>query len=235
MRVSQIFLKLGDKTIQDFPVYMFGMNKFKKLTDDYHLINDSQADNLMRKYPEFYDMWKSVRFDIMKVDILRFILLYHYGGLVADLDVIPLVKSLKFEGVEDDTILIFTPKKFNYEVLYSKKHNEYWLEFLRYVKTQIDQKSKIKVYENRRGRFVLNTTGPFAFKRFIKLKPNPNIELIPMNRFVEANTIEDTIKAIKTKKYPFITLGMAGWLESIGIKDFKNKIENRDKVLNMLK
>ena len=83
MRVSQIFLKLGDKTIQDFPVYMFGMNKFKKLTDDYHLINDSQADNLMRKYPEFYDMWKSVRFDIMKVDILRFILLYHYGGLVA--------------------------------------------------------------------------------------------------------------------------------------------------------
>jgi hypothetical protein len=215
---------------------MFGMNKFKKLTDEYNLVNDSQADKLMKKYPEFYDMWKSVRFGIMKVDILRFILLYHYGGLVADLDVIPLVKSLKFEGVEDDTILIFTPKKFNYEVLYSKKHNEYWLEFLRYVKSQIDQKSKIKVYENRRGRFVLNTTGPYAFKRFIKLKPNPNIELIPMNMLAGEKEGIDTINAIKTKKYPFITLQQVGWLESVGIKDqYKGKEEFRQKIMNMLK
>jgi hypothetical protein len=235
MRVSQIFLKLGDKTIRDYPVYMFGMNKFKKLTDDYHLMNDLQADKLMKNYPEFYPMWKNVRFSIMKVDILRFIILYHYGGLVADLDVIPLVKSLKFEGVEDDTILIFTPKKFNYEVLYSKKHNDYWLEFLRYVKTQIEEKSKIKVYENRKGRYVLNTTGPYAFKRFLKMNPNPKVELIPMNRFVEADTIDDTMKAIKSKKYPFITLQTTSWLESIGVKEhYTDKIDNRQKIMDML-
>lgn len=226
-------MKLTDKTVRDYPVYTLSMNKFKELTPDYHLYDDGKADALMKKYPEFYGMWKQVRFPIMKVDILRFVILYHFGGLVADLDVIPLVRSLQTE-IDPGSIFIFTPEKINYEVLVSEKGNEFWLDFLRYVKTQIAEKSKMDVYNVWKGRYVLNTTGPAAFRRFLKLTKNPNVVLIPMNRFCEQDTIDDTVEAIKSKKYPFITLQQSGWLESLGVKDHYKKDATRDKIMALL-
>ena len=40
--------------------------------------------------------------------------------------------------------------------------------YLNYVKEQIKEKDKIKVYETWRARYVYQTTGPFSFNRFIK-------------------------------------------------------------------
>ena len=38
-------------------------------------------------------MYYSVRYTIMKVDIIRFIILHKYGGLYVDLDIIPKLKN----------------------------------------------------------------------------------------------------------------------------------------------
>jgi hypothetical protein len=233
MRVSQIFLKLTDKTIQDYPNYLIGQKRFKQLGKPYLLYDDKKADALMKKYPEFYEMWKSVPYAIMKVDILRFIILYHYGGLVSDLDVVPVVTSLApFENLTKDSILLFTPKIINYEVICATKHNEYFLDFLRYVKEQIIKKSKIKVYKVWKGRFVLNTTGPYSFKRFMKENPNPNLKMVEMNRFIDEKSIQDTINGLKKGKFPFITLQQSGWLESIGSKEIYDK--DRDALIKLL-
>ena len=166
--VNQIFLTLQEgKNINDYPIYLKSNELFRNLTSKYTLINDTKANNLMKKYPEFYNMWKNVRYNIMKVDIVRFVILYHYGGFVADLDVFPNTSNLR-NVVDETKFTIFTPsRRLNYEILYTPKHNELCLQFLRYVKTQIEEKSKLKVYETWKGRYVLQTTGPKCFKRFL--------------------------------------------------------------------
>ncbi|KAK1756420.1 hypothetical protein QBC47DRAFT_185877 [Echria macrotheca] len=49
-------------------------------TDD--LANQFVADN----YPELYDMWRTYRYPIQKIDALRYMILYHYGGVILDMD-----------------------------------------------------------------------------------------------------------------------------------------------------
>ena len=56
------------------------------------------------------------------------------------------------------------------EVIQSIKGHPYLLEFLDYVKTQIDEKDKVEVYEKWKCRYVYQTTGPQSFNRFLKDK-----------------------------------------------------------------
>ena len=58
--------------------------------------DNKSCDRLIKKYPEFLDLYNSVKYPIMKVDIIRFIILHYYGGLYLDLDVVPgKIKRLK--------------------------------------------------------------------------------------------------------------------------------------------
>lgn len=235
--VSQIFLTLTkDKIINDFPIYMDSMEKFKKITTKYTLFDDTKAEPLMKKYKEFYSMWKNVKYDIMKVDILRFVILYHYGGFVCDLDVFPLTHNLE-NVLEDKTkLIIFTPKyNFNYEVIYTPAKNEIMLEFLRYVKTQIEEKDKMKIYETRKARYVIQTTGQNSFKRFLDTyhKKDNNIIYTEMGTILRQNDFERLKENIKT--LPFVSLQMTEWLGSIGRKETnKEKVKAREEILKIL-
>lgn len=233
--VSQIFLTLTKgKTINDFPVYVRSMELFKQLTNKYTLFDDNKADKLMKKYPEFYTMWKNVKYAIMKVDILRFIILYHYGGFVSDLDEFPNVKNLK-SITDGDKLIIFTPKtRFGYGILYSPKNNELCLNFLRYVKTQIEEKDKIKIYETWKGRYILNTTGPYAFKRFLikYYNKDPNIKLVEVGTIIKPDDVKHQIKNLN--KFPFIGLQTTEWLSTIGKKEnYKHKDEARKQLMDI--
>jgi mannosyltransferase OCH1-like enzyme len=45
------------------------------------LWTDETANELViQNFPEFYNMWMSYRYPIEKVDALRYMVLYHYGG-----------------------------------------------------------------------------------------------------------------------------------------------------------
>jgi hypothetical protein len=233
--VSQMFLTLTKgKTINDFPIYVESMNRYKKLTNKYTLFDDVKADKLMKQYTEFYDMWKNVRFEIMKVDILRFVILYHYGGFVSDLDEFPNVNNLN--DVIDDKFIIFTPKgRFGYGILYSKKHNDICLNFLRYVKEQIEEKNKIKVYNTWKGRFVLNTTGPRSFKRFLVKyhKNDPNIKYVEVGTILTPDDVKYQLKNID--KLPFLGFQTSEWLNTIGVKEaYSHKEKAREELLSKL-
>jgi hypothetical protein len=46
-----------------------------------YLWTDETADQFVReKFPGLYDMWKGYRFPIQRIDALRYMVLYHYGG-----------------------------------------------------------------------------------------------------------------------------------------------------------
>lgn len=64
-------------------------NSWKKLSD-YQFIqwnDDSDIDNLVKTdYPQYYELYKSFPFHIMRIDFSRFCILHKYGGVYADMD-----------------------------------------------------------------------------------------------------------------------------------------------------
>ncbi|KAL2258407.1 hypothetical protein VTK26DRAFT_8296 [Humicola hyalothermophila] len=43
--------------------------------------DDAANDFVAHEYPELFDMWLSYRYPIQKIDALRYMLLYRYGGM----------------------------------------------------------------------------------------------------------------------------------------------------------
>lgn len=54
---------------------------------EYKFWNDSSAEQLIRDvYPWFLDTWKNYQYPIQRADSLRYLILYHYGGIFLDMD-----------------------------------------------------------------------------------------------------------------------------------------------------
>ena len=64
------------------------------------------------------------------------------------------------------------------EVIQSIKGHPYLLEFLDYVKTQIEEKDKIEVYDKWKCRYVYQTTGPHSLSRFLNSKDDVDTYII---------------------------------------------------------
>lgn len=180
MIVHQIFGLLGDTEMPE--LFKRCQKEVIKYCDEnlysYRLWDKKSCDRLIKKYPEFIDLYNSVKYPIMKVDIIRFIILHYYGGLYLDLDVVPgkikRLKENKFivaENIPNENIKKYDNIKnikYQIEILQSFPSNPILTEYLRFIKKQIEEKDKIKVYENWKVRYVLQTTGPNSFNRFLK-------------------------------------------------------------------
>jgi len=180
MIVHQIFGLLGDTEMPElFKKCQIEVMKYcDENLYDYRFWDNKSCDRLIKKYPEFIDLYNSVKYPIMKVDIIRFIILHYYGGLYLDLDVVPgKIKRLKINrfvigenNYNENLNLRDNVKnvKYQIEILQSYPCNSILTEYLRFVKKQIEEKDKIKVYEDWKVRYVLQTTGPNSFNRFMK-------------------------------------------------------------------
>lgn len=178
--VHQIFGLMGDDKLP--PLFKKSQEAFKlfckKNNYKYKFWNKKSCEKLIEQYKNYKKMYYSVKYDIMKVDIIRFLILHKYGGLYADLDIFPKIKKLR------DKDLIISYKKgqkrehFEMEVVQSKKNNKFLLDFLDHVKKQIKEKNKIKIYDIWKARYVYHTTGPYSLHRFLKennIKPEKYI------------------------------------------------------------
>jgi len=134
---------------------------------EYKLWNKKMCDDLIELYPQYLEMYKSVRYPIMQVDIIRYLILHHEGGLYADMDIEPISLIKDF----DWAVSVYHNKgrvMFNMEVLQAEKGQKICLDYLDYVKSQILEKNEIKVYETWKIRYVLQTSGPRSLTRFMK-------------------------------------------------------------------
>jgi len=133
----------------------------------YKFWNKKKLDSLLNKYPQYKKLVNNVRYEIMKVDIMKYLILHNEGGIYLDMDLEPKLKKLK-----DYEFAVSTnpgTPKYNNDVIQAKKGDEKLLDVIDYIETQIKEKSKISVYDNRKFRYVLHTTGPQALVRFLKL------------------------------------------------------------------
>lgn len=193
MIIHQIFGLLGDTEMNElFTQSHRDYVAFCKKNDyEYILWNKEMCDNLIDEYLDYKELYNSVRYSIMKVDIIRFLILHKHGGLYADLDTKPVCECLKSSTFISAYKVGLKREHYEMEIIQSIKSHPYLLEFLDYIKTQIKEKDKIEVYEKWKCRYVYQTTGPHSFNRFLKNKDNVDKYIInePLTRYNSLNLI----------------------------------------------
>ena len=93
--IHQIYLDFGGgNPMEDSDLFMTSSRMWSELAGKmgakYILWNDSLLESLVsQRFPAYWDIYKSVRYPVQRVDMGRLFVLLEYGGLYADLDVIP--------------------------------------------------------------------------------------------------------------------------------------------------
>tara|TARA_A100000171_G_C2106266_1_gene132481 strand:+ start:393 stop:1022 length:630 start_codon:yes stop_codon:yes gene_type:complete len=197
MIVHQIFGFLNDEISELF------VNCSKKVKEwclnnnyDYMLWDKNMCDNLINSYPKYKELYNNVKYPIMQVDIIRFIILHKYGGLYIDMDCIPNIEKLDNDNFRISYKIGKKRKHYEMEVIQSYKNNNLLLEFLDYVQTQIEEKDKIDIYKTWKGRYIYQTTGPQSLNRFLKSKQIKKFiinEALTKNNLLNLNGNEDFI------------------------------------------
>ena len=179
--IHQIYFNLHNKEIEEIPLFKKSSDKVQELHPDYKYIlwTEEACDNLVKeKLPNYYDFYKSMRYDIQRIDYMRFVILYIYGGIYSDLDLIPIQR---FDRLLNQKFFVNTLRDL------IPNHNEYvqndfmgsvsgfslWKHLLHNCEKNYLKKASMEVYDVRKARFVLHTTGPRYFSRIIK-KAMPN-------------------------------------------------------------
>lgn len=215
MIVHQVFGLLGDEMPQLFVDCKERIKKWcKKNNYEYKFWNKSDCDNLIKtKYPKYQNLYDNVKYPIMKVDIIRWIILHNDGGIYMDLDVDPLINDL----IDSDLVLgkkvLNGTKGFFYEpeIIQMKKNNPISLEVLDYIITQIEIKNKIDIYEDWKCRYVLQTTGPKSISRFFKKKKIDTYLLTYGSTYIKKNEKLDKLHS----NYDFISHPSCSWIPSM--------------------
>ena len=72
--IHQIYFDLGIGNIENNKIFFESHNAFKSLKDyKYILWNKEECDNLVKlNYNKYYDFYKNFRFEIQKIDFIRF-------------------------------------------------------------------------------------------------------------------------------------------------------------------
>ena len=190
MIIHQIFGLLGDTELP--PLFKKCQAKVldwcTKNNYEYKLWDVEDCEELIKKYPKYADMYFNVRYSIMRVDIIRFVILYHIGGCYIDLDIAPNISKLLEYGYDLAFNTNIKNKKscIDMEIIQAKKSNPTLFLFLDYVIDQIKDKNKVKIYDTWKIRYVYQTTGPRSLTRFLRLNNN-NIQY----NLYHTNTAED--------------------------------------------
>jgi hypothetical protein len=161
MIVHQIFLKVSNKTINDYQCYLNGWEYRLHTEIDESIMTEEELDILSEG---------SKRYPFFAVDYYRYIFLSKYGGMYVDLDVSPTDKFIEIKDQDiiiGRTVLLNNKYYINNNII--KLTPELNLKLKNYTNKEFNNKKKIKVYDIRKKRFFLQTVGCQMFSRFCKL------------------------------------------------------------------
>ena len=178
----------GNKPLSDFDIF----NKCWVLTSDFCNDNNIQLklwnyqdclQLLKTHYPKYLQLWEDFTQPVMKCDFIRYIILYHHGGIYMDMDVYPLQDF-------DDLLhhkQVFAKwnndkKELPYNALMmSEINNNLFLEIAEHSKTSFYNKIKIPVYQTWKGRLVFQTTGHYMINRVIQKYNIKPMDILKIN------------------------------------------------------
>ncbi len=175
--IHQIFLDMGKGSLDTV-----ANGRFKQSCDEtrkycsrhgykYCLWLEKSIYQLLEKYPFTYlEFYKKLRHPIQKVDFMKYLILYNFGGIYIDLD-ITIIKGKKINHLFklDPLIVRWDNSDLPYNaILGCSKKSPVFLEIINQVQLDYEKKSKIEIYNKWYGRFVFQTTGHYMLKRALK-------------------------------------------------------------------
>jgi len=185
----------------------------------YKCWNYSDCAKLVKyHFGEHLEMYNSYEYHIQKCDCVRYLLLYRYGGIYADVDYC-CVKP--WDNVIDkykaDVYLVETPNKINKNnvhvsnsLMYSKPNNPFWKS----VFVEMQKSSHVPVYYSRHLA-VMFTTGPGMLNRvYQKYKELYKVGYYPFKLFHPFGIIKDDKVATKISSYYAYHVGNGSWESS---------------------
>ena len=133
-----------------------------------------QCDALiMQFYPHFLPTYRDFRFaHVMRTDFVRFAILHRYGGMYSDLDVFPnrdTYLMVPFGVGKCPHIIEKRGFLYEMEIIVAEQGHP---ELVQYMECQRDRVARTPYHEgfyrHKVVRYILNTTGPYNFTRFLK-------------------------------------------------------------------
>lgn len=166
--------------------------------------DENNYDLIEQHYPWFLPYYKSYPHHIQRVDAARYFILYHHGGLYADLDMQcllgmdPLTDSIGgvIVGHEGQVHHDGTQRIGN-AIILSSRHHPFWL---RVFQALIECHAKSNA---RKIGTVFVTTGP-SFLHEVYLKYPQGVTAMPTNAFypLQWHPPQDKIEMVQRRQYP---------------------------------
>lgn len=155
----------------------------------YILWTDSLANKFIQKYyPDLFDIYEHLKYGVMKVDMLRYLILSKFGGLYADIDVICLNNMEPYFCKYPNKSLFFVitrnpmvKRTVSNFLIYTTKNNPFWTSVIQEMIHRIKTKTFFLKYF-----YVLGTTGPKMLNYVLsKLDPSEisKVQFMPMDQF----------------------------------------------------
>jgi len=193
---------------------------------EYRLWSDEENDAFVRsEYPEFYDIFNGFSRNIMRADVIRYLIMHKIGGVYLDLDyevlkpfdfgdyelVLPLNRSIQnnddFDGLGNAIFASIPGHKFWKDVIYDLQNNP----------------PNIANYEE-----VIEATGPGLLTRIYYENDYDNKVYLPEKMLYHPPTPTNPIK-IRNIKNNGISLGIhhpwGSWKERWSLTYLKKKIK----------
>lgn len=176
---------------------------------EYHLWTGKEMRELViSSFTEYENLYNSLPRDVQRWDIIRYMILYKYGGIYTDLDtecfkpINQLVNDISLGFGEEPPIEKLMPIRIGNAFLVSEKGNKGWIYIIENIKKNLDvSKSSIKSVMDSTGPNMINNIFPYIKKIFcaksISYKLVTPVSKYDVNDFIYHNSIKKFNEKIK--------------------------------------
>lgn len=207
---------MGKNKIPELHLYCVDTIKKTNPHFDYILWNDESVDELMKtEFTEYYDKFNELPRMIMKIDMIRYFLMYKYGGLYIDMDYL---MFKPFDLLDNKVVLPCNkedvsgnPEALGNCIMASEPKHPFWKSLMDTLFT-IDRKSL--PYKSKHD--VIYSTGPmFVFNMWKKYSTKYNDIYIPKRCLFHPPTQrnKEYIEKVKNEGCYGLHLCSALWLD----------------------
>jgi mannosyltransferase OCH1-like enzyme len=196
-----------------------------KGTDWKHMIWDQNSieELIKNNYPQYWNLYNRYEYMILKIDLARYIILYHYGGVYIDMDM-EYIKDFYDLIEENDTLIVNkTYQGFvNNGVILSSQYNNFWIYYINIL----NKKSPKSIFEPKLF-YVERATGPFEFNKMIKnYSKNNYVKILDYEYFEPCYTKYKCNLTHNSRLKNYFGNSWLGPIEKFGILIYSYKIES---------
>lgn len=138
----------------------------------YIILDEEGVGKIVKsRVPELYSFWCNLPYPVMRSDFGRYASLYAFGGFYMDMDMCALKSFAPLRHPENGLLFYDYAKngrRYEIDFIGSSPRNPFWLDLMRECVRNYAEKAAIEQYKTWRGRFVMQTTGPYFFDRAMK-------------------------------------------------------------------